>query len=70
LSTEAEKFEMLSLSFFSATCIRRSGEANGSGRISTALTTLKIAVLAPIVRAMASTVAVVKMGDLGSVRTA
>jgi hypothetical protein len=38
---------MLSLSCFSATCIRHSGEANGSGRISAAATTLKIAVLAP-----------------------
>jgi hypothetical protein len=70
LSTEAEKFEMLSLSFFSATCIRRPGEANGRGRMRTALTTLKIAVLAPMVRAMVSTVAAVKTGDLRSVRTA
>ncbi len=61
---------MLSLSFFSATCIRRPGEANGSGWISTALTTLKMAVLAPMVRAMVSIVAAVKTGDSRSVRTA
>jgi hypothetical protein len=36
----------------------------------TALTTLKIAVLAPMARAIVSTVAVVKIGDLRSVRTA
>jgi hypothetical protein len=48
----------------------RPGEANGSGRISTALTTLKMTVLAPIVSVMVSTAAAVKTGALRNMRTA
>jgi hypothetical protein len=60
----------LSLSFFSATRIRRSGAWNGSGRNITAFTTLKIAVLEPIVSAMVNTAVAVKTGDRRNVRAA
>ena len=60
----------ISESFFSATCIRRPSEANGIGRISTALTTLKMTVFAPIVSAIVSTAVAVKTGDLRNMRTA
>ena len=51
------------------TCIRRSGDANGSGRISTAFTTLNMAVFAPMARAIVITAAVVKPGDRLKLRT-
>ena len=52
-----------SLSLRSATQYNRSGSANGSGRSITALTTLKMAVLAPMPSATVSTTARVNSGD-------
>jgi hypothetical protein len=48
----------------------RCGSANGSGRISTPLTTLKIAVLAPIPSARVMTATAVKPGFFVSARNA
>ncbi|HEY2289822.1 MAG TPA: hypothetical protein VGM86_03885 [Thermoanaerobaculia bacterium] len=48
----------------------RSGSAKGNGRIRMALTTLKIAVLAPMPMAMQTTAMAAKPGLLRSVRTA
>jgi len=56
------------LSFFSAIHTRRLGCSYGSGRSITALTTLKIAVLAPMPRATVSTTAKVNSGDFRSMR--
>ena len=61
-SPDAPKLGRLSLSFFSATCISRVGSAKGNGRRSTALTTLKMAVLAAIARATVRTMAAVNIG--------
>ena len=49
---------------------RRSGSVYGSGRSSTALTTLKIAVLAPMPRAIVRMAVTVNAGFLRSVRAA
>ena len=71
LSTDAPKFGRPSASFFSATWISRPGSANGSGRSSTALTTLKkIAVLAAIASATVPTTAAVNIGARRIRRTA
>src|SRR5712671_3283444 len=51
-------------------CTRRSGCAKGRGRRSTALTTLKIAVFAPMPRASVQIAARVKPGTLNNVRSA
>jgi hypothetical protein len=47
----------------------RSGAAKGSGRSTTALTTLKMAVVAPMPRASVSTAVAAKPGCRTSVRT-
>jgi hypothetical protein len=53
----------------SQTITSRSGSANGSGRSSTALTTEKIAELAPMPKASATTATSVKPGFFKSIRT-
>jgi hypothetical protein len=68
LSTDTPKIGRCIASFFSPTCTSRSGAANGSGRTSTVLTTLKIAVLAPIASATVSTTAALNTGERRSVR--
>ena len=70
LSTDAAKTGRFSLSLRSATCTRRSGWPNGRGRRITALTTLKIAVLAAIASAMVRTTVVVNSGVLDRTRRA
>ena len=69
-STDAPKFGMLSRSFFSATCTRRFASAYGSGRNSTAFTTLNIDVLAAIVSATVSITASENAGARRIVRIA
>ena len=54
---------------FWVSCIRRSGDANGSGRISTAFTTLNMAVFAPMASAIVRIGAVVKPGERLKLRT-
>src|SRR6266540_3381616 len=62
---------MLSMSFdFSETNTSRPGSLNGGGRSSTALTTLKIAVFAPMPSASVSTATAVKPGFFSSWRMA
>src|SRR5881394_3695611 len=62
---------MLSMSFdFSETNTNRSGSWNGGGRRTTALITLKIAVLAPMPRASVSTATAVKPGFFSNWRKA
>src|SRR3989454_12001952 len=62
---------MLSMSFdFSETNTSRPGSLNGSGRRRTALTTLKIAVFAPMPSASVSTATAVKPGFFSNWRKA
>src|SRR5207249_10138079 len=56
----------ISLSPLSKTITNRSGSLNGNGRRRMALTTLKIAVFAPMLRASVSTATAVKPGFLVS----
>ena len=68
--TDEAKVGRLSLSFFSATCNTRAGSRNGSERIITALTTLKIEVLAAIASATVRMTATENSGARGIIRAA
>ncbi len=61
---------MSSFSLRSATCMRRSGSGNGSGRISPAFTTLNTTVLAAIPSATIRTATMENAGVLRSVLSA
>jgi hypothetical protein len=50
-------------------CDKRIGIGNGNGRSNTALTTLKMAVLAPIPSASAIVATMLTLGDLSSMRS-
>ena len=64
---EAPKRGRLSRALLSHTSTRRSGWWNGSGLNRTALTTLKIALLAPMASAVVSNTTSVNMGFFKSV---